>query len=151
MKVSLRWLSEYVTTDWAPERLAERLTLAGIEVGGMERVGDSWEGITVSLVTSVEPHPNADRLRLVSVDLGGRTMTVVCGAPNVAVGQKVAFAQVGTCLLDGHSGKPATLKPATIRGVLSEGLVCSETTTRGLSCSRRTRPSVLRWPPTVAT
>ena len=126
MKVSLRWLSEYVTTDWAPERLAERLTLAGVEVGGIERVGDSWEGVTVSLVTSVQPHPNADRLRLVSVDLGDRTMTVVCGAPNVAVGQKVAFAQVGTRLLDGHSGKLATLKPAKIRGVVSEGMVCSE-------------------------
>lgn len=126
MKVSLRWLSEYVTTDWSPERLAQRLTLAGTEVGGVERVGDSWEGINVSLVTSVQPHPNADRLRLVTVDLGDRTMTVVCGAPNVAVGQKVAFAQVGTRLLDGHSGKSATLKPAKIRGVVSEGMVCSE-------------------------
>ena len=126
MKVPLKWLSEYVTFDWAPERLAERLTMAGIEVGGIERVGDSWEGVTISLVTSVQPHPNADRLKLVSVDLSDGTMTVVCGAPNVAVGQKVAFARVGARLVDGHSGKTATLRPAKIRGVVSEGMVCSE-------------------------
>ncbi len=126
MKVPLRWLSEYVITDWTPERLAERLTMAGIEVGGIERVGDSWEGVTVSLVTSVQPHPNADRLRLVSVELGDGIMTVVCGAPNVAAGQKVAFARVGARLVDGHSGEMATLKPAKIRGVVSEGMVCSE-------------------------
>ncbi|MBN1855849.1 MAG: phenylalanine--tRNA ligase subunit beta [Dehalococcoidia bacterium] len=126
MRVPLRWLSEYVSFDWTPERLAERLTMAGLEVGAIERIGDSWDGVTTSLVTAVQPHPNADRLRLVTVESGDDTITVVCGAPNVAVGQKVAFARVGACLLDGHTGKLSTLKPAKIRGVVSEGMVCSE-------------------------
>ncbi|MCK5586633.1 phenylalanine--tRNA ligase subunit beta, partial [Candidatus Bipolaricaulota bacterium] len=126
MKVPLKWLSEYVSFNWTPERLAERLTMAGLEVGSIDRIGESWEGVTTSLVTAIQPHPNADRLRLVSVESGDQTMTVVCGAPNVAVGQKVAFACVGAQLLDGHTGKLSTLKPAKIRGVVSEGMVCSE-------------------------
>ncbi len=126
MRVPLKWLSEYVACNWPAERIAERLTLAGIEVGSVERVGESWEGVDVGLVVDVQPHPNADRLRLVTVDIGSTTSTVVCGAPNVAVGQKVAFAGVGAHLVDGHSGSVVSLKPARIRGVLSEGMVCSE-------------------------
>jgi len=126
MKVPLKWLSEYAACDWAPERIAERLTMAGTEVGSIERVGESWDGVSVALVTDVQPHPNADRLRLVTVDLGGESATVVCGAPNVASGQKVAFAKVGARLIDGHSGEVATLKPAKIRGIVSAGMVCSE-------------------------
>ncbi len=126
MRVPLKWLSEYVACHWPAERIAERLTLAGIEVGAVERVGESWDGVDVGLVVDVQPHPNADRLRLVTVDIGSLTSTVVCGAPNVAVGQKVAFARVGAQLVDGHSGNLVTLKPAKIRGVLSEGMVCSE-------------------------
>lgn len=126
MRVPLKWLSEYVTGEWSVEFVAERLTLAGIEVGSIERIGQTWNDVCVGLVTEVQPHPNADRLRLVTVDCGTSSSTVVCGAPNVAAGQKVAFARVGAQLVDGHSGKAATLKPAKIRGVLSEGMVCSE-------------------------
>jgi len=126
MRVPLKWLTEYVACDWAPERIAERLTMAGVEVGSIERLGEAWEQVSVALVTDVQPHPNADRLRLVTVDLGGETATVVCGAPNVAVGQKVAFAKVGARLADGHTGEMVTLKPAKIRGVVSAGMVCSE-------------------------
>lgn len=126
MRVPLKWLSEYVTGEWTAEFIAERLTLAGVEVGAIERIGQTWNDVCVAFVTEVQPHPNADRLRLVTVDCGTSSSTVVCGAPNVAAGQKVAFARVGAQLIDGHSGKPATLKPATIRGVLSEGMVCSE-------------------------
>ncbi len=126
MRVPLKWLSEYVSTDWTPERIAERLTMAGLEVGALEVIGSSWDKVQVALVIDVQPHPNADRLRLVTVDLGTSTTTVVCGAPNVAVGQKVAFASVGACLIDGHTGETATLKPAKIRGIVSAGMVCSE-------------------------
>lgn len=126
MRVPLKWLADYVSTDWTPERIAERLTLSGTEVGAVEYVGASWDSVQVALVTAVQPHPNADRLRLVTVDLGAESATVVCGAPNVAVGQKVAFASVGARLVDGHTGEMATLKPAKIRGVVSAGMVCSE-------------------------
>ena len=74
----------------------------------------------------VAPHPNADRLRLATVDAGRGPQTVVCGAPNVAAGQKIAFARVGAHLIDGHTGKPSVLKANTIRGVISAGMVCSE-------------------------
>jgi len=126
MKVPLSWLADYVTTDWSPVRIAERLTMAGLEVGDIEEIGATWEGVTVALVTDVQPHPNADRLRLVTVDFGSGTNTVVCGAPNVATGQKVVYAHLGAKLIDGHTGEPAILKAAKIRGVRSEGMVCSE-------------------------
>lgn len=126
MKVPLKWLSEYVPVTAPVDHVAERLTMAGIEVGAIERVGESWQGVTVALVTEVQPHPNADRLRLVTVDFGGGTNTVVCGAPNVAPGQKVAYACLGAQLIDGHTGETAVLKAAKIRGVVSEGMVCSE-------------------------
>jgi len=126
MKVPLKWLSEYVSCDWTPELIAERLTMAGVEVSSLERIGESWDNVSVALVTAVQPHPNADRLRLVTVDLGGESAPVVCGAPNVAAGQKVAFARVGARLIDGHTGEVATLKPAKIRGVGAAGMVCSE-------------------------
>lgn len=126
MRVPLKWLLDYVHTDWAPDVIAQRLTMAGLEIGDVEHIGASWGGVRVALVTDVQPHPNADRLRLVSVALGNESATVVCGAPNVAVGQKVAFASVGARLVDGHTGEMSTLKPAKIRGVLSAGMVCSE-------------------------
>ena len=129
MRVSLKWLADYVEVALPPEELAYRLTMAGLEVETIERIGGDWDEqlITVGLVTAVEPHPNADRLRLATVDLGeGERMTVVCGAPNVEAGQKVAFARAGASLVDGHTGKPAALRPETIRGVESAGMVCSE-------------------------
>jgi phenylalanyl-tRNA synthetase beta chain len=126
MKVSLRWLKEYVDISTPLEELCEGLTMAGLEVGGMEVIGGSWNDIVVGKIVDVSAHPNADRLRLVTVDLGKQRSTVVCGAPNVAVGGKVAFAHVGAQITDGHSGEIVQLKPAKIRGVVSEGMVCSE-------------------------
>ncbi len=127
MRVPLRWLSEYVDLVLPPEELAQRLTTAGVEVGQIITTGGEWEKIRVGQVVDVRKHPNADRLSLATVDLGGgERHTVVCGAPNVAAGQKVAFASVGARLIDGHTGKPAVLKPAVIRGVESAGMVCSE-------------------------
>ena len=127
MRVSLKWLGEYVDFDLSPEDLAHRLTMAGLEVSGIERVGGTWgEAILVGHVRELQQHPNADRLKLAVVDTGSETLTVVCGAPNVAAGQKIALARAGAELVDPDSGRGMTLKPARIRGVVSEGMVCSE-------------------------
>lgn len=127
MHIPLSWLSDYVTITLPPHELARRLTIAGVEVADVSTTGGDWDGIRVARVTEVKPHPNADRLKLVTVDVGdGEFHTVVCGAPNVAKDQKVAFARVGARLIDGHTGKPVVLKAARIRGVESAGMVLSE-------------------------
>jgi phenylalanyl-tRNA synthetase beta chain len=126
MKVSLNWLKEYVDIDLPLTELANRLTMAGLEVKGSETIGGGWEHVFVARLTAVDPHPNADRLRLTTVDLGGEEETVVCGAPNLNIGDKVAFAKVGARLIDPYNDKETTLKPAKIRGVVSSGMVCSE-------------------------
>ncbi len=126
MRVPLKWLSEYVELVLDPEELARRLTTAGVEVGEIIAPGD-WQNVVVGEVVKVEQHPNADRLTLPTVDIGGGDQRqVVCGAPNIAVGQKIAYAAVGARLIDGHSGEATTLRKAKIRGVESEGMVCSE-------------------------
>ena len=127
MLVSLKWLSEYVPLTLPVKELAERLSICGVKVERIIARGDGWEGVRVAEVLEVNPHPNADRLRLVTVDVAGDDRpTVVCGAPNVATGLKVAFAPAGTRLRDGHSGEWAVLKPTKIRGVESAGMVLSE-------------------------
>jgi len=127
MLVSLKWLSEYVPLTLPAKELAERLSICGVKVERIIARGDEWEGVRVAQVLDVNPHPNADRLRLVTVDVAAdESPTVVCGAPNVAVGLKVAFAPVGTRLRDGHSGEWAVLKASKIRGVESAGMVLSE-------------------------
>jgi phenylalanyl-tRNA synthetase beta chain len=127
MRLSLKWLADYVDLLLPPKELAHRLTMAGTEVDAILSTGGDWDLISVSQVIAVERHPNADRLTLTTVDLGGgERMTVVCGAPNVAVGQKVAFARTGARLIDGHTGELSVLRAARIRGVESAGMVCSE-------------------------
>lgn len=126
MKASLKWLKDYSDIKLAPKELARRLTMAGVEVKDIQTTGSTWNNVVVGEVTALNPHPNADRLRLATVNLGPQQVTVVCGAPNISLGQKVPFAFVGAQLIDGHTGKPILLKPAKIRGVLSEGMVCSE-------------------------
>jgi|DewCreStandDraft_1066081.scaffolds.fasta_scaffold01403_13 phenylalanyl-tRNA synthetase beta chain len=125
MRVPLSWLSEYVDITLPVEELARRLTDAGLEVADVVRTGD-WQNVFVGQVVELRPHPNADRLVLATVDLGGERQTVVCGAPNVAVGQKVAFAKEGAVLIDPRSHQPAPLRRAVIRGVESAGMICSE-------------------------
>jgi phenylalanyl-tRNA synthetase beta chain len=124
MKVPVKWLKEYVDIAVPLPELARRLTMAGTETSLLG--GESWPGVVIGQIVAVEPHPNADRLRLVTVDLVTEKPTVVCGAPNLELGDKVAFAGVGVELIDGHSGQEVVLKPATIRGVTSCGMVCSE-------------------------
>ena len=126
MRVPLSWLAEYVPLRTPPAELAHRLTIAGLETAYDPGPGGGWANVVVGRVEDVRPHPNADRLRLADVDLGGERRTVVCGAPNVAAGQKIAFASVGATLINGKTGEPMELTAAVIRGVESAGMVCSE-------------------------
>lgn len=126
MKVSLKWLKDYVDISLAPKELADKLTMAGLEVKSIQTIAGAWKDLVVGEVVTLNPHPNADRLKLPTVNLGTKQVTVVCGAPNIGLGQKVVFASTGAQLIDGHTGKAMTLKPAKIRGVMSEGMVCSE-------------------------
>ena len=125
MKVPLSWLRQYVNVDIPADELAHRLTMAGVEVGEVEETG-GWTDVYVGRVTSVRQHPNADRLRLCVVTTGSDQMEVVCGAPNVAEGQKICFARIGAYLYNAHSQRHETLAAATIRGVESQGMICSE-------------------------
>ncbi len=126
MRVPLKWLREYVEVSLPLKEVAHRLTMAGLEVTGIERTGSDWESVVVGEVIAVRPHPDADRLRLVTVHDGRSRYEVVCGASNVAEGQKIAYASLGASLIDASRGEPRKLKKAKIRGVVSEGMVCSE-------------------------
>ena len=126
MKVSLKWLKDYVDLELTPGEIADKLTMAGLEVKNIQTVGDNWNKVLIGKVVELNPHPNAERLRLATVDIGTEQVTVVCGASNVSPGQKVPFAQVGARLIDAHSGKTLELTPAKIRGIRSEGMLCSE-------------------------
>src|SRR5262245_12971062 len=124
MKVSYRWIRELLPgLDASPEEIARRLTHAGIEVEGITEFGEGTKTLVVAEVKSFEPHPSRPKLKLVTVDRGGVTQRVVCGAPNVPEpGGLVAFAPLGTVL-------PAvgmTLTPREIGGIVSEGMICSE-------------------------
>jgi phenylalanyl-tRNA synthetase beta chain len=128
MKVPLRWLAEFVDTGLSPQEFAHRLTMAGLEAEKIETIGDDWDKVYVGRVDAVEPHPDADRLVLATVDAGEHRLRVVTGAPNIAKDQMVALALAGARLIDGHADGQVyrTLKPSAIRGVRSEGMVCSE-------------------------
>lgn len=128
MKVPYGWLKEYVDIDVTPDDLAERLTMAGLEAEKIERIGDWWDNVYVGLVREVRQHPDADRLALADIEAGEYRLTVVTGAPNIAPGQKVALALAGARLVDAYADelKYKTLKPGKIRGVMSEGMACSE-------------------------
>lgn len=128
MRVSLKWLRSYTPVTVPVDELAHRLTMAGVEVAAVYHIGESWTNVYVGEITAIRPHPNADRLRLVTVNWGnGREITVVTGATNLRVGDKVPLALPGAILLDTHlpTPEPRELKPVQIRGVLSEGMVCS--------------------------
>lgn len=134
MKVPISWLKDYVDIDLSADELAERLTLAGLEVTDVERVGADWQRdkIFVGEITEIKPHPNADRLVLAVVDYGGdEPVTVVTGAPNLEVGEaglKAPFGTLGARVIDGYADELeyVTIKPAKIRGVRSAGMVLSE-------------------------
>src|SRR5437773_12371488 len=105
MLIPLRWLADYVDITLPTEELARRLTTAGVEVGKIISSAGEWDGVTVAEVVDIKPHPNADRLGLVTALLAtGETQTVGWGAPNVALGATVAFAAAGARLVEGPRG-----------------------------------------------
>ena len=129
MHVSLNWLKDYIQTDLSPEKIGEVLTEIGLEVEGMEMkesVKGGLEGLVVGHVKECSQHPNADKLSLTKVDVGGdELLQIVCGAPNVAAGQKVVVATIGTKLYDAD-GKEWKIKKGKIRGEESQGMLCAE-------------------------
>jgi len=129
MKIAYNWLKQFIKTDWDPERTGNLLTDLGLEIEGIETfesVKGGLKGVVVGEVISCIKHPNADKLSLTMVDIGdGEPVQIVCGAPNVAVGQKVPVATVGTLLYD-KNGKEFLIKKGKIRGEDSYGMICAE-------------------------
>ncbi len=127
LRVPRSWLREYVDPGVGVDELAQRLHLSGSEVDHVERSGADWgELIRVARVSALERHPNADKLWLATVEYGeGRTRTVVTGATNLKVGDVVPYAEAGASLIDGHTGERFTLRPKPMRGIPSDGMVCS--------------------------
>src|SRR5687768_8439577 len=129
MTISYNWLSEYLPEKIAPERLSVILTSIGLEVEKMEafeEVKGGLKGLVIGEVLEAVPHPNADKLRLTRVNIGtGDPLQIVCGAPNVAAGQKVVVATIGTTIYP-TKGEPLTMKLVKIRGSESQGMICAE-------------------------
>ena len=129
MNISYNWLKEYVDFNLQPQEVAEALTSIGLEVGGVEEVESvrgGLKGLVVGHVLTCEAHPNSDHMHICTVDLGtGEPAQIVCGAPNVAAGQKVIVATLGTVLY-GPEGESFTIKRSKLRGVESLGMICAE-------------------------
>ncbi|TAE26876.1 MAG: phenylalanine--tRNA ligase subunit beta [Cytophagales bacterium] len=129
MTISYNWLQQFIELTEDPEQVGRMLTSTGLEVEGIERIEaikGGLEGVVIGTVLTCEPHPDADKLRLTTVDVGGETpLNIVCGAPNVAAGQRVVVALVGATLYP-SDGEPLTIKKAKIRGAASEGMLCAE-------------------------
>lgn len=127
MKISLEWLNEYVDlSDLTPEQIAHELTMSGLEVEEIEKTGPKFSNIKTAQIKLIEQHPNADKLHLVTVDTGSETKTVVCGAQNIEEGQIIPYASVGSKVLDRKTGEQFELTPAKIRGIESQGMLCSQ-------------------------
>ena len=128
MKVSYNWLKDYIKTDLTPTKISEILTETGLEVDGIEKIEGikgGLEGVFVGEVLSCEKHPDADKLKVTTVSVGGEPLQIVCGAPNVAVGQKVICATVGAVLYPTPE-EVFRIKASKIRGVESLGMLCAE-------------------------
>ena len=129
MKISYNWLKQFIKIDWTAEKTSELLTDLGLEVEGLEAfqsVKGGLQGIVVGHVLTCEQHSNADRLRITTIDIGAEEpLVIVCGAPNVATGQKVAVATIGTTLYTAE-GEAWTIKKGKIRGEESYGMLCAE-------------------------
>ncbi len=129
MTISYNWLKQFINLPWDAEKTGELLTDLGLEVEGIEdfcSVKGGLEGVVVGHVLECTQHTNADRLKVTQVDIGsGEPIQIVCGAPNVAVGQKVPVATVGSTLYDAE-GKPWQINKGKIRGEVSEGMICAE-------------------------
>ncbi|MBP8023554.1 MAG: phenylalanine--tRNA ligase subunit beta, partial [Paludibacter sp.] len=128
MNISYNWLKQYINVDVEPVELGKALTSIGLEVGGVEEVQTvkgGLEGLVIGKVLTCADHENSDHLHVTTVDVGsGEALQIVCGAPNVAAGQKVVVATVGTKLYSGEES--FTIKRSKIRGVESMGMICAE-------------------------
>src|SRR5437660_1496529 len=125
MKVTLNWLKQYVDFTLSADELSERLTMLGIEVEGVQRLGGEFEGIVVAQVVTRDKHPNADKLSLCRVNDGKSERQIVCGADNFKPGDKVALILPGASLPPKPGQAPFTIKVGKIRGVESHGMMCS--------------------------
>ena len=129
MKISYSWLKQFIQTDKTPQEISLILTDIGLEVESLEKVqpiAGGLEGLVIGSVYECIQHPNADRLRITKVDVGtGELLQIVCGAPNVAAGQKVVVATVGTTVYP-NEGEPFKINKSKIRGEVSEGMICAE-------------------------
>jgi phenylalanyl-tRNA synthetase beta chain len=125
MKVTLNWLKQYVDFDWSPEDLSERLTMLGIEVEGVKKLGGEFEGVVVAQVITKDKHPNADKLSVCRVNDGQGERQIVCGAQNFKAGDKVPLILPGSTLPAKPGEPPFTIKVGRIRGVESHGMMCS--------------------------
>ncbi|MDX1801312.1 MAG: phenylalanine--tRNA ligase subunit beta, partial [Marinobacter sp.] len=121
MKLSEQWLREWVNPASDTHELVHQITMAGLEVDGIEPVAGQFQGVIVGHVTDVSPHPDADKLRVCQVAGGDQAVQVVCGAPNVRVGMKVPFAVIGATLPGDFK-----IRKAKLRGQPSNGMLCSE-------------------------
>jgi phenylalanyl-tRNA synthetase beta chain len=129
MKISLEWLRKYVPIKIPVRELADRLTMSGLEVESVEDFGAKYQKFLVGQILDLRKHPNADKLTVCNVDIGMQHLDIVCGAPNVAIGQKVPVGLVGaTVPRDQHDpeGKPFVLERVKVRGIESNGMICSE-------------------------
>lgn len=126
MQVSLNWLNEFVDlSNVEASQIAHELTMSGLEVESVEDVKPSFTNIKTVKIEKIDAHPNSDRLHLVTVNTGSGLKTIVCGAQNIQEGQVVPYASVGSQVLDRKTGEMFTLTPAVIRGVESQGMLCS--------------------------
>ena len=127
MNISYTWLKDYINIDLSTEEVDNKLTLLGLEVDGVEHIGSTLDGVVVGEVLACEQHPNADRLKVCQVNTGEETVQIVCGAKNVAEGQKVVVATVGSELpITLDNGKNLIIKKAKLRGEVSQGMICAE-------------------------
>src|SRR5256714_400050 len=125
MKVTFNWLRQYVDCDWSPEELAERLTMVGIEVESVQKIGGEFEGVVVAQVVTRDKHPNADKLSLCRVNDGKGERQIVCGADNFKPGDKVPLILPGNSLPAKPGEQPFTIKVGKSRGCESQGMMCS--------------------------
>ena len=126
MKIPISWIKQYIDYDISNEKVAELLTMAGTEVSAIQKIGENWdENIIVGKIIKIKKHPNADRLSLVEVDTSIEIINVVCGANNIQAGQKIALAKPGATLYNPYEKKISTLKKSKIRGIESNGMICS--------------------------
>lgn len=127
MKISLEWLNEFVDiSDLTVEEIVNKLTMSGLEVEEIEKVGAKFTNIKTAKIVKIANHPNADKLHLVDVDLGNTVKTVVCGAQNIEEGQIIPYASVGSKVFSRKTGEQFELTPAVIRGVESQGMLCAQ-------------------------